>query len=392
MSAKRKPAYGLHKASGQARVRIDGDDIYLGVYGTPESRDQYDDLMAEWFAKHGDVSGYRLTVDELAIRFIEHAEQYYRKNGQPTGEANNIRSALRPMVAMFGTVRVRDFGPLKLKDVRQSMIDDGCCRTSINRRVARIKLSFKWAVENELIPVDVYQSIATVAGLKRGRTEAKESKPVAPVSDAAVDAVRPFVTSPVWAMIQLQRLTGMRPGEVLSMRGCELNVSGEVWEYVPESHKTEHHGKSRLVFLGPRSQAILREFLTADLNAYLFSPTDGRAEFVRNNYRSDAKQKSEGKHKPRKRYSVHTYHRAIQRACERAFEMPDKLAKTEAAVWRRNHCWSPNQLRHSAATVIRRVSDIDTARTVLGHSTVSTTEIYAERDAASARRIMGKIG
>ena len=56
MPAKRKPAYGLHKPSGQARVRIDGEDHYLGVYGTPESRDRYDDLIAEWFAKNGDVS------------------------------------------------------------------------------------------------------------------------------------------------------------------------------------------------------------------------------------------------------------------------------------------------------------------------------------------------
>lgn len=33
---RRKPAYLLHAPSGQARVRIDGNDHYLGVYDSPE--------------------------------------------------------------------------------------------------------------------------------------------------------------------------------------------------------------------------------------------------------------------------------------------------------------------------------------------------------------------
>ena len=32
-------------------------------------------------------------------------------------------------------------------------------------------------------------------------------------------------------MIQVQLLTGMRPGEVVSMRLCDLNMGGEVWTY-----------------------------------------------------------------------------------------------------------------------------------------------------------------
>jgi hypothetical protein len=44
----KKPAYTLHKPTGQARVRIGQRDYYLGEYGSPESRDQYDALIAEW--------------------------------------------------------------------------------------------------------------------------------------------------------------------------------------------------------------------------------------------------------------------------------------------------------------------------------------------------------
>jgi hypothetical protein len=101
-SKKRKPSYLRHKSTGQARVRIDGKDHYLGPYGSPESRERYDDLIAEWFAK-GDVSNYKLTVDDLSILFAEHAESYYRKDGEPTSEVCSIRHALRPLVAIFGS-------------------------------------------------------------------------------------------------------------------------------------------------------------------------------------------------------------------------------------------------------------------------------------------------
>ena len=54
--------------------------------------------------------------------------------------------------------------------------------------------------------------------------------------------------------------------------------------------------------------------------------------------------------------------------------------------------WAPNQLRHSAATRIRELYGIEAASTVLGHSDVRVTEIYAERDFRQAAEIMSKIG
>jgi hypothetical protein len=41
------PAYRLHKPSGQARVIINGEHIYLGRYGSPESREKFARLIAE---------------------------------------------------------------------------------------------------------------------------------------------------------------------------------------------------------------------------------------------------------------------------------------------------------------------------------------------------------
>jgi integrase len=84
------------------------------------------------------------------------------------------------------------------------------------------------------------------------------------------------VARQVWVMVELQRLTGMRPGEVCNMRTIDIDTSGRVWTYSPERHKTEHHGKVRRIYLGPTAQDILRPWLRTELKAYLFSPAEAQ--------------------------------------------------------------------------------------------------------------------
>jgi len=37
----------------------------------------------------------------------------------------------------------------------------------------------------------------------------------------------------------------------------DLDRSSEVWCCRPATHKTEHHGRERVVFIGPKGQAVL---------------------------------------------------------------------------------------------------------------------------------------
>jgi integrase len=112
-------------------------------------------------------------------------------------------------------------------------------KAEVNRRIGRIVRAFKWAVENKLAPPSVRHGLKAVSWLRRGRSEARESLPIRPVVEAFVEAVQPHVSRPVWAMIELQHLTGVRPGEACRMRTCDLDTSGRVWVYTPGSHKTE---------------------------------------------------------------------------------------------------------------------------------------------------------
>jgi integrase len=276
------PKYRRHKASGRAVVTLRGKDYYLGAYGSDESKAKYERLIAEYLvnkrlpppskpAGTPDVAaaGRNLTIQEVFLRYWkQHVVTYYVKRGKPTSEQNAIRLAMKLLIGVNGLTLASDFGPSALKAYRQALIDKRLCRRRINQDVGRVKRMFKWACENELVLPTVYHGLVCVGGLRYGRSEAPETDPVKPVPDELVDATLKHVPPAIGAMIQLQRLTGMRPGEVTIMRACDIDTSGPLWIYTPQSHKTEHHGRNRQIFLGPQAQEIVARFWKPDLQAY----------------------------------------------------------------------------------------------------------------------------
>ncbi len=76
-----------------------------------------------------------------------------------------------------------------------------------------------------------------------------------PVVDAVMHRRGPHISSMRSAIVGLQRLTGARPGEILSLRIGEIDRGEAVWVYTPQSHKTAHRGHSRTIFFGPRRKS-----------------------------------------------------------------------------------------------------------------------------------------
>ena len=225
-----------------------------------------------------------------------------------------------------------------------------------------------------------------------------ETEPVGPVDDRFVDAIKPHVPRRIWAMIELQRSTAMRPGEVCCMRTIDVNTSGRNWIYVPETHKTEHHGKRRRIILGPKAIDILRPWLRSELEAYLFSPAESEAE--RRSAQRQARKspvcpchqkrrKRTPKLSPGVKYSTESYRRAILNGIDRANRALKAAGGSDAD---KIPCWHPNQLRHSAATRIAREFGLDVASAVLGHSALAMTETYVEPDWGRAAEAMERIG
>jgi integrase len=418
----RVPTYRKHRHSGQAIVTLSGQDYYLGPFGTKVSRAAYDARVAEWLARGrqplgpDNESGGSILV-QLIVAYKRHAESYYRKDGKITNEVTAILNAAKVVRQLYGREPANDFDALKLQAVQQAMIRLGWCRRHINKQISRIVRMFAWGVSQKFVRGDLAHELREVKGLHRGRTEARESNPVLPIADSIVNATLPHLPPIVADMVRLQRLTGCRPAEICILRPCDMDTNGEVWSYRPSSHKTEHHGRERVIFIGPKGQDVLRPYLLRDKEAFCFCPADSErkrrtamhvARVVPLTYgnRPGTNRSANPKRPAGKRYTVASYRRAINRACESAFGMPEalrspqpeesqeqKAARLKAAnLWREKHCWSPNQLRHSAATEIRKRFGLEAAQVTLGHAAADVTQVYAERDMQKAAEVMALVG
>ena len=166
---------------------------------------------------------------------------------------------------------------------------------------------------------------------------------------------------------------------------------------------------------------MLAPFLLRAPRAFCFSPTEAEVERrerlhderttplscgnVPGSNRRKAPKRTAGE-----RYTTDAYRRAIARACDQAFPAPEPLArredetiaeweerltpeqKAELVAWQKAHRWHPHQLRHNAATDLRKEFGIEAARIILGHRSAAITEVYAEQDERQAIEAIVKVG
>jgi len=378
------PSYQRHKASGQAVVRLSGIDFYLGVYGSPESKAEYDRVTSEWLALGRRAPGKATESSELLVK--ELILGYYSHLAATNPEiADKVKQALKAVREMYGETKASAFGPVAFKAIRLRMIEAGRAITTIRDRMGVIRRMVAWGVENEMLPADALQRIEAVAGLRAGRDGVKPSKKVKPAPEGDIKAILPHLGPVVRVMVELQALTGMRPQEVRLIRTGWIDRSSELWLYRPVRHKTVDLGKDRVVPLGPKAQEVLRPWFKADPDAPLFSPAESRARFLgelraRRKTKVQPSQQDRRKKSPKRRpgstYTRDSYKQAIERGCRKA----------GVPVFR------PNQIRHAFGTRIRKEFGLEAAQVLLGHSKADVTQIYAERNLALASQIARDIG
>ncbi|MEO0529411.1 MAG: site-specific integrase [Planctomycetota bacterium] len=395
--SKKIPRLCHFKPRNLACVWINPDKrLYLGPYGSPESHERYAKIVRMLLAgqtvtKAPDLDRPEaepaLTVAGLAEQYLEHSRSYYTRDGVPTGEHDNVARAVKLAAEAYGAIPCDEFGPLCLEEVRDRLVRKRLARSTINGRIRRIVAMFKWGAAKQLFRQETYQALTMVSGLRAGRSEAREPDPVTPVPDEVVDATILQLPDVVADMVRFQRLTGARPGEVCAIRPIDIDRTDEVWSYRPAAHKTHHHGRERTVLIGPKAQAVLRPYLNRDEETCCFRPCDSEAQRRAKQHAKRTTPLSFG-NRPRRgdqpfptgrageRYNKDSYANAIRRACKRA-EVQH---------------WSPNQLRHSYATAVRREYGLEAAQVLLGHSTARTTETYAEKNSAAGAAVARAIG
>ena len=121
-----------------------GHDFYFGKFATSQSTAESDRLTVDWLANGRTLlssSGGApadVTVNEILVAYMDYADGYYRKNGEPTSEPKSIGLLIRPLRQLYGHTPAKEFGPLALKVVREEMLSAGLCRNEVNKRTRRI--------------------------------------------------------------------------------------------------------------------------------------------------------------------------------------------------------------------------------------------------------------
>ncbi|MCC6680725.1 MAG: site-specific integrase [Phycisphaeraceae bacterium] len=376
----------IYRDRDYAYVKLDGQRVPLGRWGTAEAQEAYDRLIAEWLANGRKVPAPTVetepqTVTEVLVAYTRHVDQRYGSTKAPT-----IRVVFRLARQLYGSEPAEAFGPKRLRVVRDSMIAAGLARSTINERIGWLVRAFKWAASHELCSERIYRRLATVQGLRRGEG-GKETAKIKPVPCEDIRRVRRRMARPVRGLIDLQLLTGARPGELLNLSATDIDRSGsgEVWTYKLVQHKAARFDKERTIYFGPRAQRILQQFMPPGraIDKPLFSPRDAFAEAMRRRCTIGKGRRPNQKANPvttgrsiGDAYTTASYRRAINYGCKAA-GVPD---------------FGPHRLRHNAATFLRRQFGLDVASVILGHSTLAVTATYAELNDKKAREVIACVG
>ena len=277
----------------------------------------------------------------LELHIADKQASWSARVGESNNELKTTLLSHREILALYEDEPALDFTPDKLRKVQILMCDSGLSAPVVNKRIGRVRRSFRWAVARSLLPPEVLQGLMAVEPVRP--PQAPLHPPIQCVSVEVVQATVDHMvdkqkgTNVAGDICRIMLLTGMRPGEATSMRGVDIKVNHDgLCSYSPQVHKNSWRYKTRTVQLGPKAQKIMMNYLNPGL---LFTTKLG------------------------KKYSSHALAQSVRRACRRAGVEP----------------WSPNQIRHTFATMADSKCDLQTASELLGHSDTKQTQRYLGR-------------
>lgn len=166
------------------------------------------------------------------------------------------------------------------------------------------------------------------------------------------------------ALLELLFSTGLRVSEAATLKKEHVNLKKD------EFTVTGKGGKMRVVFLSEQAKYWLKKYLETrkDLNPYLFVSHDKRSK----HYRATTKKK-ELEEQP-----------LTPRSVQRIVQKHARAAGITKPV-------TPHTLRHSYATdLLQNGADIRSVQAMLGHSSITTTQIYTHITDKELRNIHKK--
>lgn len=364
-----------------AYVTIKGRRIYLGKWGSAETYRKYAQIISDpTFAS----SSEKCVNDELApplkmiqdkrgknrdekaatisTLFSAYTHSYQTRPRYSRTDLNRIKHTLSVILETVSDIRIKDFGIIEMKKIKDRLLsstfkhggkEQHYSRSYINKILGTIKTAFRFGANELICSENDWMRIKCLDLVRAGRTQARESEGYRLITDEEFSAVLPYLQPFYRDMITLLESCGMRPSELCSMRGDEIDRSKDIWVYTPSHHKTATRGKQRYIAFTKEERKLLEKYMN---DGYLFTPE--RA--VREQGRTRANPSS-----LRDFIDPLSLSKRLKDAVRKAI----KAGKLKEP-------WTLYNLRHKAITRIRVKYGVEYAQHFAGHSTILTQQYY----------------
>jgi len=270
-SPKSPRIFQVRKDGAYDCVYVNSKKIRLGRTGTPEADANFRKLQIQVLTDPTCLSPkpQQVTVDCLCFAYLE-----YTKEHDPS-HYFSIKTVVEILLQHFAGQAVDVLDTRHFLFLQDKFVEHGVSRKYCNDLMKFVRAMLKWGTIRKLVPYQVYGEAKLISALKKGKTRAREKPDRKPVADGVVRRTLPFMSPTVRAMVQVQRLTGMRPSEVWKMTARDIDKTrdSELWYYVPESHKTEEHIGQKPIPLGKPEQKLIAPYLISKKpSEAVFSP------------------------------------------------------------------------------------------------------------------------
>lgn len=269
-----------------------------------------------------------------------------------TADKSRIINIQRWLNEWFPTADGDNFDQFDLETFRQRMegltyISGGkrkkYCRLSINKTVSALKKVLKWGVLENKFNSENFHKIALVPQLQMGETTAPESERKVLVNDSDVAATLPYMSEKYADIIRIQRITGMRTGEICELSNDTIDEityrAQGVAIFRPRHHKNAHRGHQRQIPLTRDALEILSKYRGNE--PYLFMTEDGN------------------------KMTTQRIDRKVRNAVQRAIK--------DGVIARP---WTPYDLRTKRITDELLKGNVKRAQHIAGHRTLNTQQYY----------------
>ena len=404
---KRPPKLCRNKHRDFAYITVNGKQVYLGKWGSDEAQAAYDRFVIDWAKANqlGQEVDPRTSQPLLLEMICAFIEEFRARPVRSDSDLNTYLLLMRRIAELFPDYLTDDFRVRDLERLRDSFQSQGFdrrgehreyTRTYLNKLVNRTKSIFAWGVSKDYVSAETAARLKYLQPLRKGRTTAPEPRERHSVTDSDFSAVSNFLPPYYQDIVELLRITGMRPSELTNMRVGNIDQTPEskIWKYSPEHHKTESSGAARIISLGKRAQTVLAPHLkNRKPEEFVFTPARAMESLwaeKRDLWKSPLQpsQVRRGKERAKRRTEKYnpqlkpeTIGRMVRKACEKAIENGTL-----------KQAWTPYELRHTAITEIRIKYGAEAAQHFAGHSNLNTQKYYDHSADLTAERIALEVG